>query len=593
MQRFVLALLICLGLGAWSPGVDARVARMAIIVGANKAPPGRVDLRYAHDDARAVAQVLTLVGEFAAQDVETLIEPTPERVLSAIDAKVARLGGASESLVFFYYSGHSDSDALYPNGQPLLLSALQQRLDDPRVTVRLGLIDSCRGGAWTGAKGLQETALFDVSPASALRNVGSVLIASSSGLEDAHESEALGGSFFTHHFNAALRGAADENEDAQVSLVEAFEYAKALTIRDTALVASAPQHPSFRMNLQGRQDLPLSNLQRGESWMALAQNEGPLQVVHLQSGLVLIELQPGARDVRVAVPPGRYLVRRRDGGQTYAKEYDVKAGLLVSVGEADLELSGNAGLSIKGLDEREWKVNYHLFGGAGVNQGQNFAFAEAQHGRVSLNDTALTGLWGFAITNAGLGTEVSMPGRLGWRLGGGGGVEWVPWVGFPYYFVPNEEGTLRFHFGVGLGLDVWAPLDEKSKLGLNLGTSAFGDEDDSNAEVIRAWGSLGYARQLSDRWSITAGVGYARNLLRNDEDGADGLTAEQVNDQVSLGSIMTDGVLPKPLLSYRALDSLSLGLSARVDYRLPDASLGYEVTFGWTWRFGQLQMTVK
>lgn len=205
---------------------------------------------------------------------------------------------------------------MYPGGHPLPLRELRERLDDPRVTVRLGVIDSCRGGGWTGAKGLTETAIFDVSAASALRNVGSVLIASSSGLEDAHESEELRGSFFTHHFNAGLRGAADKNSDSTVSVVEAFEYAKALTIRDTALIGSAPQHPSFNMNLQGRQDLPLSNLERGESWMSLSQDAGPLEVVHLQSGLVIIELESGERAVRVAVPPGRYLVRRRVGSHT-------------------------------------------------------------------------------------------------------------------------------------------------------------------------------------------------------------------------------------------------------------------------------------
>jgi hypothetical protein len=68
---------------------------------------------------------------------------------------------------------------------------------------------------------------------------------------------------------------------------------------------------NYRMKLQGRQDLPLTNLDRGESWMALEQAEGPLQVVHLQSGIVLAELPSGKQAPRVALPPGRYLVRRR------------------------------------------------------------------------------------------------------------------------------------------------------------------------------------------------------------------------------------------------------------------------------------------
>jgi hypothetical protein len=157
------------------------VERVAIVVGANLAPTGRVPLRYAHEDAKAVAKVLTEVGDFQSDDVELLLEPTPSRVLAAIDEAVARLGQGSESLVLFYYSGHSDSTALYPGGEPLPLADLQRRLEDLRISVRLGVIDSCRGGAWTGTKGLQPAPLFDVSAAGALNNVGSALIAASSG----------------------------------------------------------------------------------------------------------------------------------------------------------------------------------------------------------------------------------------------------------------------------------------------------------------------------------------------------------------------------------------------------------------------------
>src|SRR6188768_1236417 len=111
-------LLVCLALLCRS-GWALAVERVAIVVGSNQAPEGRVELRYAHADARAVADVLTQVGEFAARDVETLLEPTPEQVLAAIDAQITRLGAGTESMVLFYYSGHSDSEALYPNGERL------------------------------------------------------------------------------------------------------------------------------------------------------------------------------------------------------------------------------------------------------------------------------------------------------------------------------------------------------------------------------------------------------------------------------------------------------------------------------------------
>lgn len=575
------ALLTFIALLCWSAPALA-VERVAIVVGANQAPPGRAALRYAHEDAKAVAQVLTQVGDFAASDVQLLLEPTPERVLAAVDAQLARLGSATESMVLFYYSGHSDSDALYPGGQALLLHELRKRLDDPRVTVRLGVIDSCRGGGWTGAKGLTETAIFDVSAASALRNVGSVLIASSSGLEDAHESEALGGSFFTHHFNAGLRGAADRNSDSTVSVVEAFEYAKALTIRDTALIASAPQHPSFNMNLQGRQDLPLSNLQRGESWMSLSQNAGPLEVVHLQSGLVIIELESGERAVRVAVPPGRYLVRRRVGSQTYAKQYDVRASDVTVVAEADLELVGTSRLLAKGMDSKPWKMGYYSFGGVGAHQGLSYAFSEVQHGRIAPPGTKVLGFTGFGITNSGLNIEVSVPGRFAWRLGSDTAVEWVPWFGLPWYAAPNAAGDLRFLVGIGAGLDVWARVSGSTRLGLNLGLTTF--DDSYSDDTLRAWVALGHSSRLDNRWSINLGLGYAQNLLTGDPAIGES-SAIGEGGQVRVGSVMTNGILPLPLVRYQVSDALSLGLSTQVGYRLPDGAVDLELTLGWTWRF--------
>src|SRR5690606_38350696 len=145
--------------------------------------------------------------------------------------------------------------SIFPAGQALSYRDLRPRLDDERVALRIGVIDACRGGGLTGTRGLTEVEPYEVNLPMDGDARGGVLIASSSGLEDAHESEQLQGGFFTHHWNAGLRGAADVNGDRAVSIVEAFEYAKRLTVRDTAMHAPEPQHPSFHMNLRGRRDL--------------------------------------------------------------------------------------------------------------------------------------------------------------------------------------------------------------------------------------------------------------------------------------------------------------------------------------------------
>jgi len=341
-HRLTLGLLGALVLAALtsSPaGAEGAVAmrRVAVVVGANAAAPGRKPLRFALSDARAVADVLRDRGGFAAADVRVLLEPTPEAVLAALDDALRAAGKVDvDTMVFFYYSGHADTASLFPSGRPLSVAELRRRLDDDRAAMRIGVIDACRGGGWTGSKGLSESQVFDIAQAFHLATEGSVLISSSAGLEEAHESAALRGSFFTHHWNAALRGAADRNSDDKVTLGEAFEYARVLTIRDTALETETPQHPSFWFNLKGRGDPPLAELSPGSSVVELDQRKGPLQVIHLGTGLLVAELPRGQRRVRVSLSPGRYLVRRRADKTIQAREVQLGAGQRVAVAESSL-----------------------------------------------------------------------------------------------------------------------------------------------------------------------------------------------------------------------------------------------------------------
>ncbi|MFP2924476.1 caspase domain-containing protein [Pyxidicoccus sp. 3LG] len=331
--------------------VEPSSRRVAVVVGSNSAVLGRAALRYAHDDARRVAEVLTQVGEFPPEDVELLLDPAPEGVLAALDRKLARLRETpGQTLLLFFYSGHADQQALYPQGAPLQLAALKQRIESPDATVRLGIIDACRGGGWTQAKGLHAEAPFALEVPLNVQSTGSVLIASSSGLENAHETEALEGSFFTHHLVAGLRGAADVAGDGEVSLVEAFTYAKQLTIRDTAVFADRLQHPSFDMNLRGRDDLALTRVETGGSIVVLHQRRGPLQVVLTSTGRSVMEVPEGERQVKVALRPGRYLLVRKDPDSPAVREFSVQAEQSLLIDEENMVPASFASIAPKGAD---------------------------------------------------------------------------------------------------------------------------------------------------------------------------------------------------------------------------------------------------
>lgn len=427
--------------------------RLAVVVGSNHAVEGRASLRFAQGDARAVADVLQETGGFAKQDVNLLLEPEPGAVLAAVASAAARAREAERSALFvFYFSGHADDRSLYPGGEPLDLARLKASLEDPAFEVRVGIIDSCRGGGWTQAKGLTPAAAFEVK-APALASEGTALLAASSGLEDAHEAEALQGSFFTHHLVAGLRGAADQSGDGQVTLSEVFAYADRLTIRDTATHSPQPQHPSFDMRLRGRRDVVLAEVGGSPTTLTVAQKEGPLQLVQLSTGVVLVEATPGEQLLRIALPPGGYLVRRLTPEGVRSLEVQVAAGRSIRVDETSLTLVGETSLAPKGVGPRESAHAVALSGGwlAGGSYYNSWTLQATYRWRFS-KALALRarGLVGFPVSTGTLerlsafGVEPPATGAL--RCIAGADVEWAAMSG--------QAGPTALALGVSLGASV-------------------------------------------------------------------------------------------------------------------------------------------
>jgi hypothetical protein len=335
---------------AGSPPERAAPPRVAVVVGANAAAPGRRPLRFGHRDAEKMAAVLTAVSGFRPENVTVLRDPHPDQLLRAVSAGIGELADRPDALFIFYYSGHADDRMVYPRGEALALDRIRKLIDDAPVAVRIGMVDACRGGTWTRAKGMSVAEPFPVEWPVSLGSEGSVLIASSSGLENAHESDRLEGSFFTYHFVAALRGAADGNGNRQVTLNEAFDYARDRTIRDTLHQTREVQHPSYAVNLRGRRDIVLAQIDASPSTVELAQDTGPMQVIQLDTGVPILELPAGKRRVRLAVPPGRYLVRKPDRDTMLVKEILVQPDIVHVVEEAHLTLVGSARLAAKSAE---------------------------------------------------------------------------------------------------------------------------------------------------------------------------------------------------------------------------------------------------
>ncbi len=565
--------------------------RVAILVGSNEAISGRQKLHYAHLDVERVADVLLSTGRFRPTDVRQLLEPAPSAVLKAIDEALASLKDQpGETLFLFYYSGHADSRALYPGGTALEIEALKQRLESPGSTVRVGIIDACRGGGWTQAKGLSPTPPFEVEIPLQLGAEGSVLMASSSGLENAHETKSLQGSFFTHHLVAGLRGAADRSGDGVVTASEAFEYAKALTVRDTAIETNAAQHPSYNFNLRGRSDLPLTTVAASSSTLAVSQTRGPLQLIHLSTGLKLLELVAGERTLTLAVPPGQYLLKRVDGDDRFVKQLEVHANESVSVAEDSLTLQGEARLATKGEPEIHAADRTTLPAHTielGVGGGYSYNVVSPLLSNVSLGGIALDGRarWAFtdrlewAIATLSASYRFGEHGVREWVVAGGM-LEWG--LGF---FSDSPEAlfpTLYYRVGASAAYREWLGGNQSLNVAAEVSTQGEFPGGLGSPNRNYAGGSIGYSHLFADILSVNVGVSFHQAF------GAATALAPNhlfVNSTLSLGSVQWVGFKHLSLVELHLGPIWSVYGDVELSFNLAGRWNGQRFVVGSAWVF--------
>lgn len=571
-----LLLLVFALLGGPLAGVASasEIQRVAIVVGANMAPPGRSPLRYAHEDAAHVAEVLIGVAGFMPNDVEVLLDPTPQAVLATLDRELVAAGArGGETLLFFYYSGHADDRSIFPHGETLAFAALRARLEDPRAKLRIGLVDSCRGGSWTGSKGLKKVEPFELDVARGLAEEGSVLIASSSGQENAHETEALQGSFFTHYWNAGLRGAADRGGDGVVTLGEAFEYARSLTIRDTALAGQAPQHPSFQMRLAGRRDFPLATLAKERTTLLFEQTTGPVELVRLSDGLVVLESTPGARSLRLGLPAGSYLVRRRSAAGVWAHVVSLSAGSTTLLNESELAPSTLRFGRTKGGQDRDTPANSWADERSYASLSLGVRHAPIIDPGIRAGAADGTGV---ALLRASLRVArhvwLSAPLALAFDAERASALNFFVWGGAPVLSMTDKtaEGfALRGFTGVGFD----ARLRQSQQLTFNASLAALGaftlTKNEQRAPTT--WTTqltLGISEAIAATVTFNIGASFGFNPLIDGRFNGSVADAASRNVVLAFGSVQRAGLRPLPLIHVPVSEAWSIDAHAVAAFQL-------------------------
>ncbi|MDB4974501.1 MAG: putative repeat protein [Myxococcaceae bacterium] len=297
----------------------ALVERFALIVGNNRGLSHEAELRFAEADAQKLNATLREIGDFAPANVVLLEGASADearRTLITLNDRIRAIRSApnGQAVLLVYFSGHADSEDLHLGQSRLSISELSQLVRGSSADFRLLILDACRSGVLTRGKGGHPVKPFEIPEPLELHGEGLAFLTASAENELAQESDALGGSFFTHALVTGLLGAADRDRDGNVLLDEAYQYAYESTLRASSRSARGLQHPTFFYDLRGQGELVLSRpfhaserrgmleLPRGASYLVLRDGE---------HGRVIAELGAGDPVRTLSLAPGTYFVRGR------------------------------------------------------------------------------------------------------------------------------------------------------------------------------------------------------------------------------------------------------------------------------------------
>lgn len=214
------------------------MAKIALLIGVSEYS-GLTNLPGTQADIQAMQRVLESpeIGGFDA--VELLSNPNRTQMERAIEGLFSE-NRSRDDLILLYFSGHGvrdESGLLYfanciteKNAQGRILTstavssvALQHYMSQSRSKRQVLILDCCFSGAFANDMRAKSDEAIDVK--AQLGAEGRAVLTSSTATQVSYEKE--GASIYTHYLVEGLEtGAADRNEDGQVTVDELHEYAR-------------------------------------------------------------------------------------------------------------------------------------------------------------------------------------------------------------------------------------------------------------------------------------------------------------------------------------------------------------------------------
>jgi hypothetical protein len=252
--------------------VESRQNLWAVVVGINNYA-NILDLSFAADDARAYYSHLVDNMKIPKENIRLLIneEAGLTKIRSALGTYLKRKAG-KEDMVLIFFAGHgaTEKDALSPDGDGLEkyilpqgadpgdlyatalpmaeISKIFQRIQSERL---IFIADACysgaSGGRTIGISGVRMT-LSDAFWDRIVTGKGRVILTASGPNEVSVEDDELGHGVFTYYLLEGLRGKADMDGDAMISVDELYSFVS----KKVATATGQSQHPVKKGSVEGQ-----------------------------------------------------------------------------------------------------------------------------------------------------------------------------------------------------------------------------------------------------------------------------------------------------------------------------------------------------
>ena len=475
-RRWLIAGLTALGISVAAPDALAEPVRLLVAAGSKIGLPAERPLKFADNDAKRVRDVMVSLGGVRREHAFFVNEPSRSDLYAAIDRAKAEASRhrAEEVTLVFYFSGHGDRDALHLGSDRVLVSDLSAKLAEVPAGLRIAVTDACRA---TREKGFASDEPFAISATMVPQASGQVWLHASSDGEAAQESDELQGAIFTNAWLSGLRGAADVNGDARVTLDESFAFAHSQTLIRSSKSSGVMEKPEAVMSLREAAPVVLTQTAARMGTIALPRGKDTHFLVYSAGAKsVLSELWSSPdRQLMLRVPPGRYVVQKRFGATGGVAQLAVAAGEARNLDDRDFTASTLEALARKGGDAdvgesapRSAPGGHELFAGydAGFNSRTGFAHGPRITYAHAWRWVALTIGGGAELTGRSLtekeeslvggygraGLEVRLPaGAFTFRAGAGGRaglvVQTISPTGTAVSQGATDESKTAFTFG--------------------------------------------------------------------------------------------------------------------------------------------------